>query len=296
MGEYHIGAHRIDAPSLPAGLYLVATPIGNLGDISLRALETLAGCDLICCEDTRMSVRLLDRYGIKRPLRAYHDHNEGREATVIVEMVRAGKSVALISDAGTPLISDPGFGLVRAMADAGLMVTALPGASAVLTGLQLSALASDSFSFAGFLPEKKSHRVKKLTSLAAHPMTLIFYESPHRILDALYDIAEVLGDRPIAIARELTKLHEEMLRGTAREIHAVLSARTAIKGEFVVVIAAQDQSEIIVEDRQIESAIDKALETMPTSKAAAHVAKTLNLAKQDIYARILKRKENHGET
>jgi 16S rRNA (cytidine1402-2'-O)-methyltransferase len=288
--SFHIGAHRIDATALPPGLYLVATPIGNLGDITLRALETLAACDVICCEDTRVSVRLLDRYGIRKPLRALHDHNEGREAATIAAMVRQGKSVALISDAGTPLISDPGFELVQVMANEGLMITALPGASAVLTGLQLSALASNAFSFAGFLPEKKSHRVKKLNSLATHPMTLIFYESPHRILDALEDISATMGTRQIAVARELTKLHEEVLRGTANDIHATLASRTSIKGEFVVVIAPHDETEIKTTEEEIETAIDEALLTLPAAKAAAHVAKALNLTKPDIYGRILKRK------
>jgi 16S rRNA (cytidine1402-2'-O)-methyltransferase len=287
---FHIGAQRIEAPRLAPGLYLVATPIGNLGDITLRALETLASCDVICCEDTRVSVRLLERYGIRKPLRATHDHNEAREAETIAAMVREGKAVAFISDAGTPLISDPGFELVQVMAREGLAVTAIPGASAVLMGLQLSGLASDSFSFAGFLPEKKSHRVKRLTEFSTHNMTLVFYESPHRILDALEDVTEVLGDRPVCVARELTKLHEEVLRGTAAEIHGVLAARAAIKGEFVLVIAPHDKSDVVVDDVDIERAIDAALETLPASKAAAHVAKALNLTKQDIYARILKRK------
>jgi 16S rRNA (cytidine1402-2'-O)-methyltransferase len=287
---FHIGAQRIEAPRLSAGLYLVATPIGNLGDITLRALETLAACDVICCEDTRVSVRLLDRYGIRKPLRATHDHNEGREAQNIATMVREGKAVVFISDAGTPLISDPGFELVQVMAREGLTVTALPGASAVLMGLQLSGLASDSFSFAGFLPEKKSHRVKRLTEFSEHSMTLVFYESPHRILDALEDVKEVLGDRPVCVARELTKLHEEVLRGTAAEIHATLATRAAIKGEFVLVIAPHDKSTVVVDEADIERAIDAALETLPASKAAAHVAKLLNLTKQDVYARILNRK------
>lgn len=292
---YHIGAHAYDAPALPAGLYLVATPIGNLGDITIRALQTLAAADVIYCEDTRVSVRLLDRYGIRNALRTYHEHNAAKARPEIIAALQEGKSVALISDAGTPMISDPGYKLVEACAAEGLAVTALPGACALLTGLQLSALPTDAFSFLGFLPEKSSQRIKQLERFKSHPITAIFYESPYRILDTLMDIAATLGDRKIAVTRELTKLHEEVLRGTARELHATFAARPSIKGEFAIVIAPAPAEDPVTDEAAIEQAISTALETMPASKAASSVAKALALTKDDIYARILKRKSAETE-
>ncbi len=290
--SYHIGPHSFEAPTLEAGLYLVATPIGNLGDITIRALQALASCDVIYCEDTRVTGKLLERYGIRNSLKNYHEHNAARARPDILEALQSGKSVVLVSDAGTPLVSDPGFKLVEACATEGLMVTALPGASAVLTGLQLSALPSDRFSFLGFLPEKKSHRVKFLEEFKAHPLTVVVYESPHRVLDALADIAQVLGDRPVAATRELTKLHEEVLRGSAQSIHDVLEARPSIKGEFALVIAAAAENDQPTDDVAIEAAITAALETLSASKAASQVAKSLGFSKEDIYARILKRKSD----
>jgi 16S rRNA (cytidine1402-2'-O)-methyltransferase len=290
--SYHIGPHAFDAPSLPSGLYLVATPIGNLGDVTIRALQTLAACDVIYCEDTRVTGKLLERYGIRNPLKNYHEHNAAKARPEIISALEAGKVVVLVSDAGTPLISDPGFKLVESCAKVGHMVTALPGASAVLTGLQLSALPSDRFSFLGFLPEKKSHRVKFLEEFNSHPLTIVVYESPHRVLDALDDIAQVLGDRPVAATRELTKLHEEVLRGTARNIHDMLAARPSIKGEFALVIGAAPENDQPADDVTVEAAITAALAHLSASKAAAQVAKAHGLPKEDIYARILKRKSD----
>jgi 16S rRNA (cytidine1402-2'-O)-methyltransferase len=293
--SFHIGAAAFDAPPLASSLYLVATPIGNLGDVSVRALQTLAGCDVIYCEDSRVTGKLLERYGIRTAMRNYHEHNASRARPEILAALQEGKSVALVSDAGTPMISDPGYKLVEACAKDGLSVTSIPGASAVLTGLQLAALPTDRFSFMGFMTEKRSQRMKMLEQFKAHPMTMVFYESPHRIIDALEDIALILGDRPVAIARELTKLHEETLRGTAQSIGAVLAARTSIKGEFVVVIAPAPENNQPADEKTIEAAINEALAAMPASKAAAHVAKLLHLTKDDIYARILKRKSD-GKT
>jgi 16S rRNA (cytidine1402-2'-O)-methyltransferase len=289
---YHIGAANFDALSLVPALYLVATPIGNMGDITIRALQTLAACDVIYCEDTRVTGKILERYGIRSTMRNYHEHNAAKARPDIIAALQAGKSVALVSDAGTPLISDPGFKLVEACAEAGLPVTAIPGASAVLTGLQLSSLPSDRFTFLGFLPERRSHRIKLLEDFRSHPMTIVVYESPHRVLDALEDIATVLGERHVASARELTKLHEETLRGTASAIHATLASRPSIKGEFVLVIAPAPENDQPADDATIEQAITQALATMATSKAASHVAKSFNLPKDDIYARILKRKSH----
>jgi 16S rRNA (cytidine1402-2'-O)-methyltransferase len=290
--SFHIGAAAFDAPPLASSLYLVATPIGHLGDVSVRALQTLAGCDVIYCEDTRVTGKLLERYGIRTAMRNYHEHNAGRARPEILAILQEGKSIALVSDAGTPMISDPGYKLVEACVAKGFSVTSIPGASAVLTGLQLSALPTDRFSFMGFMPEKKSQRMKLLEQFKAHPMTMVFYESPHRIVDALEDVALVLGDRPVAIARELTKLHEEALRGTAQSISTALAARASIKGEFVVVVGPAPDNDKPADEETIEVAIADALVTMPASKAAAHVAKLLHLTKEDIYARILKRKSD----
>ncbi len=288
--SYHIGGARFEAPSLAPGLYLVATPIGNLGDISVRALQTLSACDVMYCEDTRVTGKLLQRYGIRTAMRNYHEHNAARARPEIIGLLQDGKAIALVSDAGTPMISDPGYKLVEACAESGLAVTSVPGASAVLTGLQLSALPTDRFSFMGFMPEKKSHRVKLLEQFKAHPMSLVFYESPHRIVDALEDIASILGERPVAVTRELTKLHEEALRGSAQSIHATLAARPSVKGEIVVVIAPAPGNDQPADDMTIEAAVTEALSGMSASKAAAHVAKLLHLTKDDVYARIVKRK------
>jgi 16S rRNA (cytidine1402-2'-O)-methyltransferase len=286
---YHIGPASFDAPPLASALYLVATPIGNLGDITIRALQTLAGCDVIYCEDTRVTGKLLERYGIRNTMRNYHEHNAAKARPEIVAALQHGKSIALVSDAGTPMISDPGYKLVQACVAEGLAVTAIPGASAVLTGLQLSSLPTDRFAFMGFMPEKSSQRVKTLEQFRMHPMTMVFYESPHRVVDALDDIAAVMPERPIAMTRELTKLHEEVLRGTAQFIREQLAARASVKGEIALIIAPASDDQP-VDEATIEQAITQALSDMPASKAAAHVAKQFNLVRDDVYARILKRK------
>jgi len=183
-GTYHIAANAFDAPSLVPGLYLVATPIGNLGDVTIRALETLSACDVIYCEDTRVTVRLLERYGIKKPMKPLHDHNEADLALKLVHDIEAGQSLCLVSDAGTPLISDPGYRLVKACAEAGVLLTSIPGASAVPTALQLSGLATDRFTFIGFLPQTSAARRQLLELLGSAQGTLVAYESPHRLRDA----------------------------------------------------------------------------------------------------------------
>jgi 16S rRNA (cytidine1402-2'-O)-methyltransferase len=292
---YHIGPYLHDAPALAPALYLVATPIGNLGDISLRALQVLAAADYIYCEDTRVTAKLLERYGIRTTMRNYHEHNAASVRPDMIAALHGGKAIALVSDAGTPLISDPGFKLVEACAAENIMVTALPGASAVLTGLQLSALPTDRFSFLGFMPEKKTARLKFLHAYKSHPLTAIVYESPHRVLDALLDMASVLGERPVAAARELTKLHEEVLRGTAASIHAALSARASVRGEFVLVIAQDLAKDQPADELTIDMAITTALETFSTAQAAKLVARQLNLARDDVYQRILKRKDSEKD-
>ena len=286
--SYHIGPHRYDAQSIDAGLHVVATPIGNLGDITIRALNVLAAADYILCEDTRITSRLLERYGIRNTMKPYHEHNAEKVRPAIIAALQDGKSFALVSDAGVPLVSDPGYRLVQSCIAEGLVVTGVPGASATLTALALSGLPTDCFTFIGFLPQKSKARREMLLSFKKLPSTLIAFESPHRIIDALADVATALGDRPLAVARELTKIHEEVLRGTALEVAAVLATRESVKGEIVLVIGpAQGEIEVIAEE-DIESAIAAALQDYAASKAATIVAKNLGLKKEDIYARILK--------
>lgn len=286
--RFHIGANAFEAPSLEAGLYLVATPIGNLGDVTLRALETLAAADTIYCEDTRITLRLMERFGLRVPLKALHDHNEAALVPGLVAEIESGKALALVSDAGMPLISDPGYRLVRACADAGLRVTSLPGANAVLAALQLSGLATDSFRFAGFLPSADGERRRVLDDLMAASHTVIAYESPHRLRDCVADIAARDPTRPIAVARELTKLHEEILRGTAAAVLETLSARATIKGECVVVIAGKPATQDALDDAQIARIIADAAAGLPAGKAAQQVARLTGLPRDEAFARILK--------
>lgn len=288
--SYHIGPNRFEAMSIDAGLHVVATPIGNLGDITIRALNVLAAADYILCEDTRITSRLLERYGIRNTMKPYHEHNAEKVRPAIIAALQEGKSFALVSDAGVPLVSDPGYRLVQSCIAEGLSVIGIPGASATLTALALSGLPTDCFTFIGFLPQKSKARIDLLLSFKKLPSTLIAFESPHRIIDALSDVTTALGERPVAMARELTKLHEEVLRGTAHQVREILAARESVKGEIVLVIGPpQNEVEVIAED-DIEQAITEALRDNAASKAANIVAKNFNLKKEDIYARILKRK------
>jgi len=218
-------------------LYLVATPIGNLEDISLRALRVLKEVDLVACEDTRHTARLFDRYGIATPRESYHEHNEARRSAELVELLRSGKNVALVTDAGMPLVSDPGHTLVCACREAGIPVIPIPGPSAALAALAGSGMPADRFLFAGFLSPKSSQRRKQLQELASGTCTLILYEAPHRLVRALEDMCEILGARKACLARELTKIHEEWLSGSLQEILADLRSRPSIKGEITLVIA-----------------------------------------------------------
>ena len=288
--SYHIGPNRFEATSIETGLHVVATPIGNLGDITIRALNVLAAADYILCEDTRITSRLLERYGIRNTMKPYHEHNAEKVRPAIIAALQEGKSFALVSDAGVPLVSDPGYRLVQACIAEGLSVTSIPGASATLTALALSGLPTDCFTFIGFLPQKSKARIDLILSFKKLPSTLIAFESPHRIIDALADVTTALGERPVAMARELTKLHEEVLRGTAHEVREILSARESVKGEIVLVIGPPQNEVEVIADDDIEQAITDALKENAASKAATIVAKNFNLKKEDIYARILKRK------
>lgn len=276
---------------MPAGLYVTATPIGHLGDVTLRALATMAAVDILLCEDTRTTGKLLERYGIRTRLMAYHEHNAAKVRPAILRALGEGQAIALVSDAGMPLVSDPGYRLVGDCVAEAIPVTAIPGASAVLMALALSGLPTDRFAFLGFLPTRSGERKKLLTEFMGVKATSIAFESPHRVVDALADVEDVLNNRRVAVSRELTKLHEEVLRGTAHEVRAILAARPSVKGEITMVIAPPDQSAPQASDEDIEAAIDAALDTMPAAKAAANIAKRFELAKKDIYARILARKD-----
>src|ERR1700731_2965535 len=214
---FSLGGHILTAPKPVPGLYLVATPIGNLGDITLRALETLAGVDIIACEDTRITRRLTERYAISAQLKPYHEHNAEAARPKILQWLAGGAAIALVSDAGTPLISDPGFKLVREVCAAGHAVIALPGASSVLSALAVGALPTDRFFFEGFLPPKQTARRARLAELARIDATLVMFESGNRVQDTLADLAEIMGARDAALCREMTKLHEEIKRGPIAE-------------------------------------------------------------------------------
>src|SRR3954449_3763352 len=232
---FSIDAHRLPAPKAAPGLHLVATPIGNLGDITLRALQTLAGVDVIACEDTRITRRLTERYDISAQLKQYHEHNAEAARPKILERLSQGGSIALVSDAGTPLISDPGYKLVREVCAAGHAVFALPGPSSVLAALTVAALPTDRFFFEGFLPHKETARRARIAQLARIDATLVMFESGNRIQDSLRDLADIMGARDAAVCRELTKLHEEVRRAPLPEL-AQSAGALETRGEFVVAI------------------------------------------------------------
>ncbi|MGN6469362.1 MAG: 16S rRNA (cytidine(1402)-2'-O)-methyltransferase [Rhizobiaceae bacterium] len=291
--SYLIGQTVITARPLEPALYPVATPIGNLGDITLRALETLAAADIVAAEDTRVTRVLLDRYGIrKRPI-AYHEHNEEEAGPRLIAALKEGRSVALVSDAGTPLVSDPGYRLVAAALDEGLRVVPVPGASAVLAALTLSGLPSDSFLFAGFLPVRDGQRRQRLEALRTVPATLIFFESPRRLAASLDAMADILGaDRRAAVTRELTKAFEERRAGSLQELAAHYAEAGGPKGEVVVCVGPPlpATTEAVDVDRLLLSlAAD-----MPASKAAAQAARMTGEAKPALYKRLLELKENPG--
>lgn len=288
--SYHIGAARFEADALAEGLYLVATPIGNLADVTVRALATLAAADVVLCEDTRTSAKLLERYGIKAKLEPYHEHNAAKVRPHILERLANGAAIALISDAGTPLVSDPGFRLVQEAVAQGIAVSSCPGPSAVLAGLAISGLPTDRFLFLGFLAAKAGERQKLYDEVKTLRATLVFFESPHRIIEALDEMAVALPGRNVCVTRELTKLHEEAIRGSYGEVIAALQAKPAVKGEITLIVGPPPEQTHAATDADVEAAITSALRDMPASKAAADVAKRFGLAKADVYAQILARK------
>ena len=275
---------NFDVKPLAAGLYLVATPIGNARDITLRALDVLASADRIAAEDTRTARKLMDIHGIPlagRPLRAYHDHSSARAREALVAAVAAGEAVAYVSEAGTPLLADPGFQLARAVRAAGGDVTAVPGASALLAALSVAGLPTDRFFFAGFLPAAKAARRKALAELGAVPATLVFYESPRRVSGTLGDMCDVWGaDRQAALCRELTKRFEEVALGTVAELREIAAART-LRGEIVLVI--DRPGDIAWRGGDMEAELTMALETMPLKEAVAAVSGALGLPRRQVY-------------
>jgi 16S rRNA (cytidine1402-2'-O)-methyltransferase len=275
------------APSkLAPGLYLTATPIGNLADITLRAIEVLGAADLIACEDTRVTGKLLARYGITTPRLSYHEHNAARVGPRLLSRLSQGQAVALVSDAGTPLVSDPGYKLVQAAIEAGLPVTTVPGPSAVLAALSLSGLPSDRFMFAGFLSSRAAQRRRALKDLARVEATLVVLESARRLGAALADMAELLGARPAAVARELTKRFEEVRRAPLPELARHYAAHGAPKGEVVIVVAPPAAP--VIDEAAAEEMLREALRTMGTAEAAAWVAAESGLPRRLLYGRALK--------
>jgi 16S rRNA (cytidine1402-2'-O)-methyltransferase len=285
LRQFTAFGQTITATKAKPGLYLVATPIGNLGDITLRALEVLAGADVIACEDTRVSRKLLDRFGIKTPLTPYHEHNAAEARPKLLAKLAEGQAVALVSDAGTPLISDPGYRLMREAIGAGFAVNALPGASSVLTAVSLAGLPSDRFFFEGFLPPKQAARQKRISALATIPATLVVFETGPRIADSLADLSEGLGIREAAVCRELTKLHEEVRRGALPELAAHYAGDAETRGEFVVVIAPPREQETQPED--VDALLRKALTRVSMKDAVAEVAMATGQPRREVYQRAL---------
>jgi len=283
---FTIAGHVLTTPRPVPGLYLVATPIGNLGDITLRALETLAGADIIACEDTRVTRRLTERYAIAAPLKSYHEHNAAVVRPEILGRLSQGESVALVSDAGTPLISDPGFKLVREASAAGHQVFAVPGASSVLSALSVAALPTDRFFFEGFLPTKQTARRARLAEIARIEATIVIFESGSRVQNTLRDLADIMGLRDAAICREMTKMHEEITRAPIAEL-----ARTAdgleTRGEFVLVIGPPAADMQAMSDDQLDEVLRRSLQRDSVKDAVAHAAELSGRPRREIYARAL---------
>jgi 16S rRNA (cytidine1402-2'-O)-methyltransferase len=283
--RYTVAGHAFEAPHLPAGLTIVATPIGNLRDITLRALEILAAADLVACEDTRVTRKLFEHYGISTPLTAYHDHNAEAVRPKILERLAAGAAVALVSDAGTPLISDPGYRLVREAVEAGHTVTAAPGASSALMALTVAGLPTDRFFFEGFLPAKDAARRTRIAELARIPATLVLFESGPRLRETLADLAAGLGARRAAVARELTKLHEEVRRGDLTSLAGDYAAGAETRGEMVIVIAPPQAEPASADD--IDALLARALARTTVKEAVSEVASATGAPRRAVYSRAL---------
>lgn len=287
LRAFAVDGVRLPAPPIAPGLYVVATPIGNLGDVTIRALRTLAAADVVACEDTRVTRVLLDRYGISRPLMTYHEHNAAEQRPRLLAALEGGRSVALVSDAGTPLLSDPGYRLVVEAATAGYSIIPIPGPSALLAGLVAAGLPTDAFFFAGFLPPKEIARRKRLAALATVPGTLAFFESPNRLGASLADMAATLGDRPAAVARELTKAFETVRRGSLASLAAEF-AGIPPKGEIVVLVGPPIEAAPAPE--AVDALLERLLQTGTVRSAADEAAAATGLPRRDLYRRALELK------
>ena len=294
---YVLNGQTLTAAKPASGLYLVATPIGNLGDITLRALETLAGVDIIACEDTRITRRLTERYAITALLKPYHEHNAALARPKILEHLAKGAAIALVSDAGTPLISDPGFKLVREVCAAGFPVVALPGPSSVLAALSVAALPTDRFFFEGFLPPKQVARRARLTELSRLDATLVLFESGNRVQETLADLAAIMGARDAAICREMTKLHEEISRSTLSEL-AQSAAQLETRGEFVLVIGPKAEGHQAMSAGEVDDLLRDLMSRDSVKDAVAHAVEVSGRPRREIYARALeltKKAGGHGQ-
>ena len=288
-----IGGHVLNAPKPVPGLYLVATPIGHLGDITLRALETLAGVDIIACEDTRITRRLTERYAISAELKPYHEHNAAMARPKILEKLAQGASIALVSDAGTPLISDPGFKLVREVCAAGHAVIAVPGASSVLTALSVAALPTDRL-LRGILRPRQVARRTRLSELARIDATLVMFESGNRVQETLADLAETMAGRDAAICRELTKLHEEIKRAPIAEL-AKAADQLETRGEFVLVVGPPRADANIMTERDLDDLLRSSLVRDSVKDSVAHAVELSGRPRREVYARALElAKETRG--
>jgi 16S rRNA (cytidine1402-2'-O)-methyltransferase len=283
--RYAVGGQPTEVDRIAPGLHIVATPIGNLGDITLRALQTLAGADLIACEDTRVTRKLLDRYAIATPLVPYHDHNAEKARPALLRRLGEGAAIALVSDAGTPLVSDPGFKLVRAAHEAGFVVTTLPGASALLAALTVAGLPTDQFFFVGFLPPKETARRARIAELGRIPATLVLFETGPRLAATLTDLAAGLGPREATVCRELTKLHEEIRRGDLATL-AQNCADSELRGEIVVVIAPP-QAPVQTSASETDTLLRAALIRVSLKDAVGEVAEVTGLPRRELYQRAL---------
>lgn len=282
-------------PPVAPGLYLIATPIGNARDITLRGLDLLASADVLYAEDTRVSAKLLALHGLKRPLQSYREHNAGRVEDKILNELAKGKSVGLVSDAGMPLVSDPGERLVRAALAAGHPVTVVPGASAVTTAIALSGLPSSNFTFLGFLSAKANERRREISRFGQIPTTLVLFESPNRLGETLADLASLLGNRQAAVARELTKLHEEVRRAPLADLAAHYESAAAPKGEIVIVVAPPQEEDRTVDSAALDGRILEELGRHSVKEAAAIVAGQLGLPRRAVYARALELKSERSK-
>lgn len=290
---FQIGQTSINVNAIEAGLYIVATPIGNLGDMTIRALETLASADIIACEDTRNSRKLLDRFAISSKLIAYHEHNAEQAAQTLLNALDQGQTIALICDAGTPLISDPGYRIVNQARAMGHRVIPIPGPSALLTALMAAGLPTDQIIYGGFLPHKDKARRAHMDRYVSFKGTLAFFESPNRLMASLKCAAEIFGpDCTACVCRELTKLHEEFAKGTLAELNTIFSDRT-IKGEIVLLIASEPAIKHY-SDKDISAILSELAQTNSTGQAATKAAELTGLNRKELYQKLLDLKHNNG--